>query len=295
MDDDQLNARIEAIVGERPLRLSPLSGGCVGEVYHAAMPSGHDLVAKVGRAGARIGDGAGTNGLALEGFMLDYLGAHSHLPVPKVHNADDNLLLMDMVESGGGLGTVVQRDAARHVSALHDLTSPHGYGFERDTVIGGLHQPNPWTPKWCDFFRDQRLMYMGREAERIGRLPTTILQRLTSFCEVLERWIIEPARPALIHGDMWTGNVLSSHDHISGFIDPAIYYADPEIELAFTTLFSTFGDAFFSRYHELRPIQPGFFEQRRDIYNLYPLLVHVRLFGGSYVASVDRTLNKFGY
>jgi len=289
MDADQLNARIEAIVGERPLRLSVLSGGCVGEVYRAVMPSGRDLVAKVGRAETE------SSGLALEGFMLDYLSTHSDLPVPKVCSADDSLLLMDMVESGGGLGTVVQRDAARHVSALHNLTTPLGFGFECDTVIGGLHQPNPWMPKWCDFFRDHRLMYMGREAERVGRLPTALMRRLTLFCEVLDRWITEPAHPSLIHGDMWTGNVLSASDHISGFIDPAIYYADPEIELAFTTLFSTFGDAFFSRYHELRPIRSGFFEERRDIYNLYPLLVHARLFGGSYVASVDRTLSKFGH
>jgi len=111
----------------------------------------------------------------------------------------------------------------------------------------------------------------------------------------LGRGIPEPARPSLIHGDIWAGNVLSVNDHISGFIYPAIYYADPEIGLAFTTLFSTFGDAFFSRYHELRPIRPGFFEERCDIYNLYPLLVHVRLFGGSYVASVDRMLSKFGH
>ena len=70
--------------------------------------------------------------------------------------------------------------------------------------------------------------------------------------------------------------------------------ADAEIELAFSTLFGTFGDAFFSRYAEIRPIAPGFFEERRDLYNLYPLLVHVRLFGGSYVAQVERTLTKFG-
>ncbi len=80
-----------------------------------------------------------------------------------------------------------------------------------------------------------------------------------------------------------------------GFVDPAIYYAHPEIELAFTTLFGTFERPFFDRYHELRPIAPGFFEERRDIYNLYPLLVHVRLFGGSYVSSVERTLRQFGY
>ena len=84
-------------------------------------------------------------------------------------------------------------------------------------------------------------------------------------------------------------------DRIAGFVDPAIYYADAEIELAFSTLFATFSDAFFSRYGEIRPIKPGFFEERCDIYNLYPLLVHTRLFGGHYAGSVERTLKRFGY
>jgi len=285
-----VSQRVEAITGERPDRLTPLSGGCIGEVYRVHMPSGYDLVVKIDTPGQTEG-----GGLELEGFMLRYLGEHTQLPVPTVISADPHMLVMGLLEIGGGVGTVVQRDAAHHVAALHNHTAIQGFGFECDTVIGGLHQPNPWTPKWSDFFRDQRLMYMGHEAGRVGRLPTALMSRLARFCEVIERWIEQPYRSSLIHGDMWTGNVLSAHDHITGFIDPAIYFADAEIELAFTTLFGTFGDAFFSRYHELRPIRPGFFEERCDIYNLYPLLVHVRLFGGSYVAAVDRTLNKFGY
>ena len=94
---------------------------------------------------------------------------------------------------------------------------------------------------------------------------------------------------------MWDGNVLCQNGRIGGFVDPAIYYADPEIELAFATLFNTFDRPFFDRYTEIRPISPGFFEERRHIYNLYPLLVHVRLFGGSYVNSVDGVLQRFGY
>jgi fructosamine-3-kinase len=77
-------------------------------------------------------------------------------------------------------------------------------------------------------------------------------------------------------------------------IDPAIYYGHPEIELAFITLFNTFGDSFFTHYQEVRPIADDFFEERRDLYNLYPLLVHVAIFGGSYVQSVERTLRRFG-
>jgi fructosamine-3-kinase len=110
----------------------------------------------------------------------------------------------------------------------------------------------------------------------------------------LPRWLDDGSPPSLVHGDMWTGNVLCKGGRIAAFIDPAVYYADAEIELAFSTLFGTFGEAFFDRYREHRPLQPGFFEARRDLYNLYPLLVHVRLFGGSYVGSVERTLRQFG-
>ncbi|MCA9930289.1 MAG: fructosamine kinase family protein, partial [Anaerolineales bacterium] len=163
------------------------------------------------------------------------------------------------------------------------------------TLIGGLHQPNRWTDNWLDFFREQRLLYMAQEGVRTGRLPAAVLTRLTRFCGCLDAWLDEPERPSLIHGDVWTTNVLAADGRITGFVDPAIYYAHPEIELAFTTLFGTFGEPFFARYHELRPIPPGFFEERRDIYNLYPLLVHVRLFGGGYVSSVERTLRRFGF
>src|SRR5690606_31505376 len=101
--------------------------------------------------------------------------------------------------------------------------------------------------------------------------------------------------PALIHGDLWTTNILAQDGRITGFLDPAIYYAHPEIELAFSTLFNTFDAPFFERYRQLRPLEPGFFETRRDIYNLYPLLVHVRLFGGGYVGALERFLRRFGY
>lgn len=281
-----IGAHIHSVIGERPDRLSPLSGGCVGEVYRCDLPSGRAVVAKVGGP---------ASGLLLEGYMLKTLAERAHLPVPDVLHASDALLVMTMLPNGGGLGASVQTDAADIVADLHGHTTHQGFGFECDTVIGGLHQPNPWTPRWVDFFRDQRLMHMGREALKSGRLPSSLMSRIETFCGQLPRWIEEPAQPSLIHGDMWSGNVLSHKGRISGFIDPAIYYADAEIELAFTTLFATFGDAFFSRYTDLRPIRPGFFEERRDIYNLYPLLVHVRLFGGSYVGSVERTLNRFGF
>jgi len=280
-----LRQSIQTITGRTPTRLSPLSGGCVGDVYKVSLSDGEDIVAKVGDDGS---------GLAREGMMLRYLRDHSSLPVPDVYHADDHLLLMAWIESGGSLGTSEQIHAADLVAALHDV-SAETFGFPEDTVIGGLHQPNPETGSWLSFFRDHRLMSMGLNAMQARRLPGSMMKRLEAFSANLSNWLSEPDNPSLIHGDMWGGNVLAANGRITGFIDPAIYFADAEIELAFTTMFSTFGDAFFDRYEEHRPLKPGFFEERRAIYNLYPLLVHVRLFGGSYVSSVDGTLRRFGF
>ena len=285
-----INAQLTGILGADVDDLQPLSGGCVGEVYRAGLSDGRTVVLKSAQP-----DTPEAQGLAIEGKMLVYLNQHSQLPVPDVLAQADGALVMECLNSGGGLGAQVQENAASHVAKLHDISTDQGFGFDFDTVIGGLHQPNPRTASWVDFFRDNRLMYMGRDGERAGRMPTALLGRLEKFCAQLDRWIIEPDRPSLVHGDMWSGNVLSAQGRITGFIDPAIYFGHAEIELAFTTMFSTFGRPFFTQYQTLREIQPGFFEERLDIYNLYPLLVHVRLFGGSYVGSVERTLRNFGF
>ena len=114
------------------------------------------------------------------------------------------------------------------------------------------------------------------------------------LAEELDELIGEPNPPALIHGDVWSANVLARGDRITAFLDPAIYYADREIELAFISLFDSFGSAFLERYAEIRGIDRAFFETRRDLYNLYPLLVHTYFFGGGYLGSVRNTLDRFG-
>lgn len=281
----RLYTDIETALGIRPVSAHALSGGCVGEVYKVELADGDVIVAKVG--------GSPAARLDLEGWMLRYLAEHSRLPVPAVLYSSDSLLLMKFVEGGSHFTGAAQQHAAELLAELHNIRAPQ-FGLESDTLIGGLHQPNPWTPSWLDFFRDQRLLYMANEAVGEGRLPQKMLGRIEKFAARLDRWLEEPGHPSLIHGDVWTTNVLAANGRITGFIDPAIYYADPEIELAFTTLFGTFGEPFFQRYSEIRPLRPGFMEERRDIYNLYPLLVHVRLFGGGYVQSVDGVLSRFG-
>ena len=281
--DSKLAETVETVTGQRLVGARPLAGGCIAEVLKVELADGGTLVAKVAEPAG--------GGLALEARMLRYLADQSELPVPAVRHADDGLLLLDYIESGGGLDGNAERHAAELLAALHGLTAP-AFGFDWDTLIGPLPQPNPWTEDWRVFFRNRRLMYMGRLALEAGRLPPATFAGLERLCGKLETYIEPGGRPSLIHGDVWGGNVLARGGRIAGFVDPAIYFADPEIELAFSTLFGTFGDAFFDRYREIRPNAPGFFELRRDLYNLYPLLVHTRLFGGSYAASVERILAR---
>ncbi len=280
-----LDDQIEQALGQRPVRHKALSGGCIGSVYRVWLADGTSLVAKVA-------DGSGAT-LDAEGYMLRYLRDHSALPVPEVLFSAPTLLLMTFIAGHSLLDERAEQHAADLLADLHGVRGT-AFGLERDTLIGGLHQPNAPSPEWIPFFRDQRLLYMGREALRVGRLPAGVFSRLEHLGQRLTRWLDEPDDPGLIHGDMWTTNILAQEGRITGFIDPAVYYAHPEIELAFSTLFNTFGQAFFERYHERRPIEPGFFEARRDLYNLYPLLVHVRLFGGGYVRSVENILSRFG-
>ncbi|HJN03906.1 MAG TPA: fructosamine kinase family protein [Alphaproteobacteria bacterium] len=282
MTGTDLRQRLGAALGRTVAKMTPLSGGDIAPVFRLDFSAGEPLVAKTG------------TGLDIEAAMLKYLGARSDFPVPEVVHSQADLLVMTWIDNDGGApDPAAEAHAADLVAALHNVSAPE-YGFESATLIGGLAQPNPWTPSWRAFFRDHRLLYMAGEAHRAGRLPTATATRIERLAARLDTWIANAGPPALIHGDLWGGNVLSKADCIAGFVDPAIYYADAEIELAFSTLFSTFGNVFFGRYAEHRPIAPGFFEERRDLYNLYPLLVHVRLFGGGYVGRVDSTLAKFG-
>lgn len=277
--------RVSEAMGVAVVRSGPLTGGCIGEVHRAELEDGRVVVVKVA-------DGGGT--LDIEGYMLGYLAEHGGLPVPAVHLAEPGLLIMDFVDGDSRFGRAEQTHAAELLAALHGVKA-EWHGLERDTLIGGVHQPNPWTNSWLEFFAEHRLCFMAVEAARAGRCDAGLVKRVERFAGEIEKFLDEPPHPSLLHGDVWTTNVLAQGGRITAFLDPAIYYGHPEVELAFTTLFGTFDGHFFERYHELRPIPDGFFELRKDIYNLYPLLVHTRLFGGGYASSVSNTLKRHGY
>lgn len=263
----------------------PLTGGCVAEVFQVRS-GGDDFVVKVDREE--------TQTLLLEAKMLRFLKAQTSLRVPEVVHACPLFLLMEHVPGTTGAQGLAEDDAAHQLAMLHRCSWTH-FGLPFSTVIGALHQPNDISQKWLPFFRDRRLLYMGTKAMDNGHLSVDVFQKLERLCNQLENYIAEPAQPGLIHGDVWSGNILSAPNGTCCFIDPAIYYADSEIELAFITLFSTFSERFFHVYREHNPIGDHFFEERRHVYNLYPLLVHAALFGGGYGEQVNTILDSLGF
>lgn len=283
---DPVLGRVGRALGVAVAASVPLGGGCLMGARKIGLADGRRAVVKAGR-------GRVPGHLALEGAMLEDLAA-AGLPVPRVLHAEDELLVMEWIENDGGrAGAPAQRHAAELLAALHGVRR-RTFGYAYDTVIGVLPQPNPEGSSWVAFFRDHRLMRMARAGHDEGGVPGDLLARLERLAARLGDHLDEPPHPALIHGDMWSGNVLVRGDRIAGFVDPAVYHGHPEVELAFATLFGPFGRPFFEAYAASAPFSWDFFEVRRDLYNLYPLLVHVRLFGGGYLPPIERTLGRLG-
>ena len=229
--------RLETALGVRVIALAPMPVGFGLAGYRADLADGRRLAVKAREGSARAD-------LSLEAYMLGELARHSTLPVPAVHVAAARSPRHGFHrDRRRGHHASVERHAAELIAALHATPRPF-FGYERDTLIGPLQQPNPKSERWIPFFREHRLLAMARAAEAEGALPAKLLVRLERLAERLADYLTEPRHPSLLHGDLWTGNVLVRGDRVAGFVDPAIYYGHPEIELAFTTLFGTFGDTF---------------------------------------------------
>ncbi|NQV01436.1 MAG: fructosamine kinase family protein [Bacteroidia bacterium] len=173
---------------------------------------------------------------------------------------------------------------------LHDHTTS-SFGLDHDNYMGSLPQSNRKNTNWIDFFREERLERQLRLARASGQLTSdtdNLFSRLFSRLDQL----LAVDKPALLHGDLWGGNVMVSETGEACLIDPAVYYGHREVDLAMTTLFGGFPSDFYQGYESHHELIPGW-RERLDLYNLYPLLVHLNLFGGGYMESVCRTLQKF--
>lgn len=176
----------------------------------------------------------------------------------------------------------------RGLASLHQQTSPV-FGFAHQNYIGSTPQNNDWDADGWNFFGHQRLLYQAKLAFDRGYLERKTLDQFARLARRLPELV--PAQPAsLLHGDLWSGNIITDSLGNPALIDPAAYYGWAEAELAMTALFGGFNPAFYHAYQEVRPLYAGF-RQRFPIYNLYHLLNHVNLFGSGYLGEVLAVLD----
>jgi fructosamine-3-kinase len=231
-----------------------------------------------------------------EGLAL--LGETGAVAVPETYYAggiperDGGMIVLEWIESGS-FSPMMDETFGSKLADLHRTRSPGGrFGLDNDNYIGLLPQPNGWCDTWTEFYLQRRLMPMIRLAEQRGRLPAERRRRLTRLAESLDRWIPETAEPSLLHGDLWHGNRIAGGDGQPYLIDPAVFYGDREYEMAFTELFGGFSPRFYAAYEASYPLPPDY-PERRPLYQLYYLLVHLILFGEAYGSSVDRVLVRY--
>ncbi len=176
------------------------------------------------------------------------------------------------------------------LARIHRHTSTR-FGFPVNNYIGSLSQSNREHTRWEDFFIEERLEKQLQLAEQSGRLSKADIDQFQSLYKNIES-IFPDEPPALLHGDLWSGNFITGNNGEPCLIDPAVYYGHREMDLAMTKLFGGFDDIFYEAYQTEYPLASGF-DDRVDICNLYPLLVHVNLFGGGYLSQVRNILKKF--
>ena len=177
-------------------------------------------------------------------------------------------------------------EMGRQLAAMHQVSSDRGFGWTQNNTIGSTPQINTWTANWVEFFTEHRLGYQFRLARRRGG-------QFSDQDRLLDRVPIllaghEPA-PALVHGDLWSGNAAVTQTEEPVLLDPAVYFGDREVDIAMSELFGGFPSEFYRAYSAAYPLPPGY-EQRKILYNLYHILNHYNLFGGSYSAQAERMI-----
>ena len=273
---------VEQAAGHRPAGHRPVGGGCINEAARIETPSG-PLFAKW-KVGAPPGF------FEVEADGLRRLEATGTVRVPTVLGVRDGgacgAILMSWISPGQGEGAMV--DAGRRLAQLHGQRGL-APGLDRDNVIGALPQANRAEPgeAWLSFFRRQRIEALAY------RLTASVRRKLEGF--PFERYLDDPPGGcALLHGDLWSGNVVCGAAGDGWFVDPAVYGGHPEVDLAMTRLFGGFTASFYDAYQEVAGSLDREWTDRAALLNIYPLLVHVHLFGGGYERQLEAVLDRFG-
>jgi fructosamine-3-kinase len=202
-------------------------------------------------------------------------------------------LVLEWLDLGGRGGNQAWEEMGRKLAAMHRfhplIKGEKGqFGWDINNTIGSTPQINNWTKDWVEFWRDHRIGYQLKLGRRKGGYFPNGEKLLEKIPELLAGY--DP-QPSLVHGDLWGGNASVTSDGKPVIFDPATYFADREVDIAMTELFGGFSSAFYQGYNKEWPLEEGY-EQRKTLYNLYHILNHFNLFGGSYENQANQMINR---
>jgi fructosamine-3-kinase len=292
----QLEAALAEALGSPVVRSSGVSGGDINQASQVALADGRELFVKTN-------PGAPATMFAAEARGLAWLAEAAALRLPAVvavSSPDDpvHFLVLELVRRGRPARGF--DEALGHgLAALHRFGAP-GFGLDHDNFIGRLPQANhpvgaaagSGANDWASFYRQRRLEPQLRLAVDHGLASGEMRRGFARLFTELDALVGPPEPPARLHGDLWGGNLMCDAAGAPCLIDPAVYGGHREIDLAMMRLFGGFGARVFAAYEEAWPLAPGH-AARVDLYQLYPLMVHVNLFGGGgYVGSVEAALGR---
>lgn len=285
---ESLRNEVQKLLDEPLADMQRVSGGSINQAAKITTEEGRSFFLKWNSSAA-------TDMFPKEEKGLQELqSAESGLIIPEVigtGTATDgtDFILMEYIAEGSADSQSHQHFGER-LATLHRVTAEQ-YGLDHDNYIGPLPQSNTRHDAWIEFFVQERLQVQLRRAVDDGKLSPGIRDNFERLYKQLPNILAdEPA--SLLHGDLWSGNYFFDAEGCPAIYDPAVYYGNREIELAMTHLFSGFSSDFYEAYRQVFPLQLHF-NSRKDIYNLYPLLVHTNLFGASYARRVESIVKRF--
>ena len=225
----------------------------------------------------------------VEALGLKRLGSASIIQTPKVIHAEESFLLLEYIEPAPAT-PAFWKNFGIQLAQLHQQTHTQ-FGLDHDNFIGRLPQANNFHDNWPSFYIQERLQPQLQLAIDKKQLTHDFILKFENLYSKLDQLCPREA-PALTHGDLWSGNFMATADDKPVLIDPAVSYAHREMDLAMSKLFGGFTSLFYDSYFDAYPWEAGL-EERIPVYQLYYLIVHVNLFGGGYVGSVERILKKY--
>jgi protein-ribulosamine 3-kinase len=268
--------------------IKSIGGGSINQTYQLQLQDGLSFFCKINNASDF------PHLFLKEKRGLEILGRTGAISVPQTVVVstfeDQQMLILEWIESGVKDKSFF-KDFGKQLATLHQFTQQQ-FGLEEDNYMGSVPQYNKPMVDWNQFFMQNRLQPMVKACFDKALLTANDTQAFERLYKKLPQVFNADQKPSLLHGDLWSGNYMCNKMKQPVLIDPAVYYGHPAVDLGMTTLFGGFDKAFYESYHYHAPLPPNH-QAQWQLCNLYPLLIHLLLFGKSYYGSIQHTLKTF--